>query len=89
MKKGLLIGALIASSLCVGCASTATGARYGDIEEQWKSTRQYYAINSDTLLVEVTDPETGVHYLIFDGYKCGGITVMYDKDGNIKTDKED
>ena len=41
-------------------------------------------------LTEIADPETGVHYLLYDtGYNKGGtaITVMYDSDGRIKHDK--
>ena len=41
-------------------------------------------------LTEVVDPETGVHYLLYDtGGSRGGtaITVMYDSDGRIKHDK--
>ena len=41
-------------------------------------------------LTEVVDPETGVHYLLYDSEGGRGgtaITVMYDSDGRIKHDK--
>lgn len=44
--------------------------------------------NGDDLVVEYVDEETGVHYLIYKGFRKGGITVMYDADGNIKVDKD-
>ena len=53
-------------------------------DNNWESKR----VRHD--LVEVIDPETGVHYLLHDtGYRDGGtaITVMYDNDGRIKHDK--
>lgn len=57
------------------------------------STRDNYKweirlLNYD--LTEVVDPETGVHYLLYNsGGGRGGtaITVMYDSDGRIKHDK--
>ena len=68
-----------------GCVSennnnTANAQAYND----WKVNR----VNYD--LTEVVDPETGVHYLLYDtGYRDGGtaITVMYDSNGKIKHDK--
>ena len=40
-------------------------------------------------LTEVIDPETGIHYLLYDsgGGRGAAITVMYDSDGRIKCDK--
>ena len=29
------------------------------------------------------DPETGINYLIYDGYRSGGITVRYNTDGTV------
>jgi len=34
------------------------------------------------------DPETGVNYLIYHGYRCGGITPRYDSEGNIMITNE-
>ena len=34
------------------------------------------------------DPETGVNYLIYNGYKSGGITPRYDSEGNIMITNE-
>lgn len=44
-------------------------------------------INTNNSIIEYVDNETGVHYLIYKGGYRGGITVMYDADGNIKVDK--
>ena len=68
-----------------GCVSENVNSTVdARINNDWESKR----VRHD--LVEVIDPETGVHYLLHDtGYRDGGtaITVMYDSDGRIKHDK--
>ena len=73
---GIGIGGCVSENV----SSTADAEAYND----WKVK----LLNYD--LTEVVDPETGVHYLLYDsGGGRGGtaITVMYDSDGQIKHDK--
>lgn len=74
----LMIGIGIGGCVSENISSTAS-SRY---DERW----EVRLLNYD--LTEVVDPETGVHYLLYDtGRSRGGtaITVMYDSDGKIKT----
>ena len=76
----LMIGIGIGGCISEDISSTASVMH----DSEWERRR----INYD--LVEVVDPETGVHYLLHDtGSTRGGssITVMYDSDGKIKHDK--
>lgn len=81
----MAIGILMIGIGIGGCASeNVNSAVDAGINDNWESKR----VRHD--LVEVIDPETGVHYLLHDiGYRDGGtaITVMYDSDGRIKCDK--
>lgn len=75
MKKialGILVGLSI--SVIVGC-STESEARYN---RDWK---EYQVVSH---VYELVDPDTGVHYLA--NYANGGLTVMYNEDGTVKTD---
>ena len=76
----LMIGIGIGGCISEDISSTASVMH----DSEWERRR----INYD--LVEVVDPETGVHYLLYDtGGSRGGtaITVMYDNDGRIKCDE--
>ena len=76
----LMIGIGIGGCVSENVSSTVNAG----INNDWETKR----IRHD--LVEVVDPETGVHYLLHDtGYRDNGtaITVMYDSDGRIKHDK--
>ena len=76
----LMIGIGIGGCISEDISSTASTRT----DDKW----EIRLLNYD--LTEVVDPETGVHYLLYDtGYNKGGtaITVMYDSDGKIKHDK--
>ena len=75
LKYGLLLGLGIV--LLSGCNSFARG---NIDEKRWID-------NASCEIFEVTDPQTGVHYLFFDSGYGGGVTVMYNADGTIKADK--
>ena len=76
----IMIGIGIGGCVSENISSTASTRT----DDKW----EIRLLNYD--LTEVVDPETGVHYLLYDtGYNKGGtaITVMYDSDGRIKHDK--
>ena len=75
LKYGLLLG--LGMVLLSGCNSFARG---NIDEKRWVD-------NASCEIFEVTDPQTGVHYLLFDSGYGGGVTVMYNADGTIKADK--
>ena len=75
LKYGLLLGLGIV--LLSGCNSFARG---NIDEKRWID-------NASCEIFEVTDAQTGVHYLFFDSGYGGGVTVMYNADGTIKADK--
>ena len=81
----IAIGLLMIGIGIGGCVSENVSSTVdAGINNDWESKR----VRHD--LVEVVDPETGVHYLLHDtGSTRGGssITVMYDSDGRIKHDK--
>ena len=81
----IAIGLLMIGIGIGGCVSENVNSTVdAGINNNWESKR----IRHD--LVEVIDPETGVHYLLHDARHCEGgtaITVMYDSDGRIKHDK--
>ena len=42
--------------------------------------------NNEYGITDYKDPETGVHYLIYDDGYSGGITVRYNANGTIMVD---
>ena len=76
----LIIGIGIGGCVSENISSTASTRT----DDKW----EIRLLNYD--LTEVVDPETGVHYLLYDsggGRRGTAITVMYDSDGRIKHDK--
>lgn len=84
MKKLWIILLVIVLIISIGCNVVAITNRfvikqidkYEGISD-WNYSRLYVA----------KDKTTGVCYLIFEGYRKGGITVMYDSDGKILVEK--
>lgn len=52
-------------------------------DEDYYHNLTYYASDE---ISDYVDPETGVHYLLYDGYNGCGITVRYNADGTIMVD---
>ncbi|OUO25388.1 DUF6440 family protein [Eubacterium sp. An3] len=69
MKKKLMITAMAVCLLLSGCSGSEN-------EETEKS------VSSDWIHVYV-DEKTGVNYLVYSGYKSGGITPRYNPDGSL------
>ena len=88
MKKRIVLLSLLAVmvlSLC-GCSDETTAANKSDNtknttedEPTVEETYQYQAAE----VYNYVDPETGVCYLLYGGYRAGGMTVRYNTDGSI------
>ena len=52
------------------------------IAEETKLIHSEISVN----IRDYRDKETGVHYLIFEGYRCGGICPRYNTDGSLYID---
>lgn len=50
------------------------------------SSEDRTAINNLDSVLEYRDSDTGVHYLIYDGYNGGGICPKYNSDGTLYAD---
>jgi hypothetical protein len=75
-KLTIYVLALATLVLFTGCEMPDTDKDTDTIESEVRS----YTV------VDYKDPETGVHYLIFeDGYR-GGLSVRYNADGTIMVD---
>lgn len=75
-KNLILVMVSIISVLClVGC---------GELESEPVDRE---TVNDDGHLDDsmnvYVDPDTGVNYLVFDGYYAGGMTVRYNADGTV------
>lgn len=76
MKKFyVLILFIIFAIFIVACSLESN-----DTNEEVKRTGTSYCVH------DYVDPETGVHYLIYQGGYQGGITVRYNADGTIMVD---
>lgn len=76
LKVAILIIVIISSLFILsGCTSSVseTENRFEILTKETPNNNDYYAILYDT--------KTKVMYLQFDGYKCGGITVLLDSEG--------
>ena len=75
VRKIISLILVIAIILLVGCAETTeadTKTKY--IQDYWKSPDdEQYSIR--------VDKETGVNYIVYDGYYSGGITPRLNADG--------
>lgn len=69
----LVLFAIIAFSVS-GCESSDGGVA---LETEMEET--YISENVNVFV----DPETGVNYLIYDGYKTGGMSPRYNADGGL------
>lgn len=84
MKKLWIILLVIVLVVSIGLNVVAITNRF-----VVKQVDKYEGVNNwnDSKLYVIKDKTTGVCYLIFEGYRKGGITVMYDSDGKILVEK--
>lgn len=89
MKKQLLILSVLAIALLTGCRGQAQ-ANYGDTEDyELPNVTRILDPNNDIGYNYLIDNNTGVVYLEYAGVNGGrAITVMFDKDGTLMTEKD-
>lgn len=68
-------------------AGVLTGCNVSE-EKTWNDSDYYSKLTyyADDEISDYVDPETGVHYLLYDGYNGCGISVRYNADGTIMVD---
>ncbi len=86
MKKRMLfvVFCMMLLVILVGCSL-----------EDFESNSEVTPVSSDILtsdgysdVCDYVDPDTGVHYLIFYGYRKGGIAPRLNPDGSVMVEKE-
>ena len=77
MKIKALAIALALSVMLLGCGTAAAA------ESQSKSAERMELVYSSGEMCIYQDMNTGVQYLVFDGYKQGGICPLYNADGSL------
>ena len=85
MKKLNIFHILVAIILLLCMAAFLSGCENPMAEDD-----KYYnqiTYNGTDEIEDYVDPETGVHYLLYDGYEGCGITVRYNADGTIMVDQ--
>ena len=83
MKKIISLILVISIILLVGCASdTEASSKIRNIQD-----RIYNDV--ETAFEIAVDKETGVNYIIYNGYKQGGITPRLNADGTLYVSEKD
>lgn len=77
MKLKALVIALAASVMLLGCGTAAAA------ESQNAATERMTLVYSSGEMLIYQDMVTGVQYLVFDGYKQGGICPLYNANGTL------
>lgn len=88
MKKQLLILSVLAIALLTGCRGQAQ-ADYGDTEDyELLNVTRIISRYNDLGYHYLIDNNTGVVYLEYDGAYGRTITVMFNSDGTVMTEKD-
>ena len=64
---------------------------FGEPEDNQETTQEITSFSNlgyDDNVYDYVDPDTGVHYLVYCGYRKGGIAVRLNPDGSIMVEKE-
>lgn len=75
MKKIVSLILVITIMLLVGCSDVS------QVDTQTKYIQDYEGNPDDENYSIRVDKETGVNYIVYDGFKSGGITVRLNTDG--------
>lgn len=59
-----------------------------DNQETTQEITSFSNLGYDDNVYDYVDPDTGVHYLVYCGYRKGGIAVRLNPDGSIMVEKE-
>ena len=88
MKK-LNIFHIPAAIILLLCMAAFLSGCEGPINDMIEDEKYYNDItdNGTDEISDYVDPETGVHYLLYDGYEGCGICVRYNADGTIMVDQ--
>ena len=88
MKKLLLVLSLLLIALLTGCKGQ-TSADYGNTEEyELPNVTKIVSSVYDEGYSYLIDNNTGVVYLEYDGVYRHAITVMFNADGTVMTEKD-
>ena len=79
MKRMILVIMMVTALSLTACGQQTNDEVNTQKETIWENDMTYLSNNVYTYV----DPETGVNYLVFHGYNCAGMSVRYDKTGNI------
>lgn len=63
---------------------------FGEPEDNQETTQEITSFSNlgyDDNVYDYVDPDTGVHYLVYCGYRKGGIAVRLNPDGSIMVDE--
>ena len=58
-----------------------------DNQEPTQEMTSLSALGYENNVYDYVDPDTGVHYLVYCGYRKGGITARFNPDGSIMVDE--
>lgn len=79
MKIKALVIALATSVMLLGCGTAAAAESQSTAAE--RMTLVYSSRDGQMLIYQ--DMNTGVQYLVFDGYKQGGVCPLYNANGEV------
>lgn len=59
-----------------------------DNKEATQEMMSFSALGYEDNVYDYVDPDTGVHYLVYCGYRKGGITTRLNPDGSVVVDED-
>lgn len=63
---------------------------FGEPEDNQETTQEMTSLSAlgyEDNVYDYVDPDTGVHYLVYCGYRKGGITTRLNPDGSVMVDE--
>ena len=88
MKKMILVMMMVVTVLSLTACGQQAKDETNTQTVQEDTVKHVSTGTSNNNVFVYVDPETGVNYLIYHGYRCGGITPRYDSEGNIMITNE-
>lgn len=84
MRKKIIVSVLLSSVLLTGCSSNETAM--GDGPKFEKSRFEYVDTLDEYWSIDmylIRDKETGVNYILSNGYCASSMCPLYDENGNV------